>query len=197
MNIIPGYSIQVIPSDLGTLIALDRDRLEADVAAVIQEDETDFVRGFDFQCEVVEDTVVVNRGRVRTPAVATGSTYVTDTITQATLSGFLPEEEGDVYIDLLLNEDPILAPLQFFGTVTFVNEYGYSAGMSNKSRATVFATIAKGVMPPTTMDYTRVRLAEYSVSAEGNISLTQSHFGSITVQRPPQHNDFAINFDIV
>jgi hypothetical protein len=197
MSIIPGYAIQVIPSDLGTLIALDRDRLDADVAAVIQEDETDFVRGFDFQCEVVDGTVVVNGGRVRTPAVATGSTYVTDTIAQTTLTGFLPEEEGDIYIELLLNEDAVAATLEFFGVVTIVSDYNYSAGMSNKSRSTVFATISKGVMPPTTMDYTRIRLAEYSVDTEGSILLTQTHFGSITVQRPTQHNDFAIAFSIV
>lgn len=197
MNIIPGYAIQVIPSDFGTLIALDRDRLEADVVSAIQEDEVDFVRGFDFQCEVVDDTVVVNKGRVRTPAIAPGSTYITDTIAQTTLSGFLPEEEGAIYIELLLNEDAIAASLQFFGTVTFVNEYNYSAGMSNKSRATVFASIVKGAMPPTTMDYTRVRIAEYSVDAEGSILITQTHFGSITVQRPTQHNDFAIDFGIV
>lgn len=197
MSIIPGYAIQVIPSDLGTLIALDRDRLDADVAAAIQQEETDFVRGFDFQCEVVDGTVVVNKGRVRTPARVPGSTYVTDTIAQTTLTGFLPEEEGDIYIELLLNEDAVAAPLEFFGVVTIVSDYNYSAGMSNKSRSTVFAAISKGVMPPTTMDYTRVRLAEYSVSAEGTISLTQTHFGSITVQRPTQHNDFAIDFGIV
>lgn len=197
MRIIPGYAIQVIPSDLGTLIALDRDRLEADVAAVIQEDETNFVRGFDFQCEVVDDAVVVNKGRVRTPAIATGSTYVTDTIPQTTLSDFLPEEEGDIYIELLLNEDGIAASLEFFGVVTIVSDYNYSAGMSNKSRSTVAFEIKKGVMPPTTMDYTRIRLAEYSVDAEGSILLTQTHFGSVTVQRPTQHNDFAISFDPV
>lgn len=197
MSIIPGYAIQVIPSDLGTLIALDRDRLDADVAAVIQQEETDFVRGFDFQCEVVDETVAVNGGLVRTPSVAAGSTYVTDTIAQTTLTGFLPEEEGDIYIELLLNEDAIAALLEFFGVVTIVSDYNYSAGMSNKSRSTVAFEIKKGVIPPTTMDYTRIRLAEYSVSAEGTISLTQTHFGSITVQRPTQHNDFAIDFGIV
>lgn len=194
MAIIPGYAIQVIPSDLGTLIAVDRDRVEADVARAVSQDEVNFVRGFDFQCGVIDGAVVVNKGRVRTPAVAPGASYVTDTIPQTTLSGFLPEESGDIYIELMLSEDPIAATLQFFGTVTFVSEYNYSAGMANKSKATVAFSIAKGTIPPSDSAYTRVRLAEYSVDTEGSISLTQTHFGSITVQRPTQHNDFAIAF---
>jgi hypothetical protein len=55
----------------------------------------------------------------------------------------------------------------------------------------------KGVIPPNDAAYTRVRLAEYSVDTDGIITLTQTHFGSITVQRPTQHNDFAIDFGIV
>jgi hypothetical protein len=197
MAIIPGYAIQVIPSDLGTLIAVDRDRLEADVARAIPQDEVNFVQGFDFQCEVIDGVVVVNRGRIRTPERTPSASYVTDTIPQTTLSGFLPEESGDIYIELMLSEDPIAATLQFFGTVTFVSEYNYSAGMANKSKATVAFAIAKGIIPPSDSVYTRVRLAEYSVDTEGSISLTQTHFGSITVQRPTQHNDFAIDFGIV
>jgi hypothetical protein len=197
MNIIPGYAIQVIPSDLGTLIAVDRDRVEADVARAIQQEEVNFVQGFDFQCEAVDGAVVVNGGRVRTPAVSPDTTYITDTIPQTTLSGFLPEESGDIYIELMLSEDPIAATLQFFGTVTFVSEYNYAAGMSNKSKGTVAFSIMKGVIPPNDAAYTRVRLAEYSVDTDGIITLTQTHFGSITVQRPTQHNDFAISFDIV
>jgi hypothetical protein len=197
MAIIPGYAIQVIPSDLGTLIAVDRDRVEADVARVIQQDEVNFVQGFDFQCEVVDGEVVVTKGRIRTPAVAPDTTYITDTIPQTTLSGFLPEESGDIYIELMLSEDPIAATLQSFGTVTFVSEYNYAAGMANKSKATVAFSIAKGILPPNDAAYTRVRLAEYSVDADGIITLTQTHFGSITVQRPTQQSDFAISFDIV
>jgi hypothetical protein len=197
MAIISGYAIQVIPSDLGTLIALDQDRLESDIAEAIQEDETNFVQGFDFQCEVIDGTVSVAKGNIRTPAVAPRASYITDSILQTTLSGFLPEEAGDIYVELLLEEDPILASLQLFGTVTIVSDYNYSAGVSDKSRSTVFASIAKGVMPPSDSAYTRVRLAEYSVDSEGAISLTQVHLGSITVQRPTQSNDFAINFGIV
>jgi len=197
MNIIPGYAIQVIPSDLGTLIAVDRDRVEADVARAIQQDEVNFVQGFDFQCEVFDEAVIVSKGRVRTPAVAPDTTYITDTIPQTTLSGFLPEESGDIYIELMLSEDPIAATLQFFGTVTFVSEYNYAAGMSNKSKATVAFSIAKGILPPNDAAYTRVRLAEYSVDTDGIITLTQTHFGSITVQRPTQQSDFAIDFGIV
>jgi hypothetical protein len=197
MAIIPGYAIQVIPSDLGTLIAVDRDRVETDVVRAIPQDEVNFVQGFDFQCEVVDGEVIVNRGRVRTPAAAPGASYVTDTIPQTTLTGFVPEESGDIYIELSLAEDPIAATLQFFGTVTFVSEYNYSAGMANKSKATVAFSVAKGVIPPNDAAYTRVRLAEYSVDTEGSISLIQTHFGSITIQRPTQHNDFAIAFGIV
>lgn len=197
MAIIPGYAIQVIPSDLGTLIAVDRDRLEADVARAIPQDEVNFVRGFDFQCEVTDGIVVVNGGRVRTPARTPSASYVTDTIPQTTLSGFLPEESGDIYIELMLSEDPILATLQTFGTVTFVNEYNYAAGVADKSKATVAFSVVKGIMPPSDSAYTRIRLAEYSVDADGIITLTQTHFGSITVQRPTQHNGFAIDFGIV
>jgi hypothetical protein len=197
MAIIPGYAIQVIPSDLGTLIAVDRERVEADVARAIPQDEVNFVQGFDFQCEVIDGVVVVSRGRVRTPERTPSASYITDTIPQTTLSGFLPDESGDIYIELMLSEDPIAATLQFFGTATFVSEYNYSAGMANKSKSTVAFSIAKGTIPPSDSTYTRVRLAEYSVDADGIITLTQTHFGSITVQRPTQHNDFAIAFGIV
>jgi hypothetical protein len=197
MAIIPGYAIQVIPSDLGTLIAVDRDRLEVDVARSIPQDEVNFVQGFDFQCEVIDGVVVVNRGRIRTPERTPSASYATDTIPQTTLSGFLPEESGDIYIELMLSEDPIAATLQSFGTVTFVSEYNYAAGMANKSKATVAFSIAKGILPPNDAAHTRVRLAEYSVDTEGAISLTQTHFGSITIQRPTQQSDFAISFDIV
>jgi hypothetical protein len=197
MAIIPGYAIQVIPSDLGTLIAVDRDRVEADVARAIPQDEVNFVQGFDFQCEVIDETVIVNRGRVRSPFTTPDTFYVTDTIPQTTLSGFLPEESGDIYIILQLEDDPIFAGLQGFGQVTFTNEFNYSAGMSNKSKLTAAFSIMKGVIPPSDAAYTRVRLAEYSVDADGIITLTQTHFGSITVQRPTQQSDFAISFDSV
>jgi hypothetical protein len=197
MNIIPGYAIQVIPSDLGTLIALDRDRLEADVEQAISEDETDFAQGFDFRCEVIDDAVIVNGGDIRVPTTNPDAAYFGITILQTTLSGFLPEEEGDIYIEVALTEDPLSASLQTFGQVTFINEYNYSAGISNKSRFAFSASISKGIMPPSDTNYTRVRLAEYSVNDEGVISLTQTHLGSITVQRPTQHNDFAIAFGIV
>lgn len=197
MSIIPGYAIQVIPSDLGTLIALDRDRLDADVAAVIQQEETGFVRGFDFQCEVVDDEVVVNKGRVRSSSVAPSVSYNTNTVPLTVLTGFLPEEEGSIFIEVMLVEDFAAATLTGFGTVTFVNEYNYAAGMSNRPVFTFGASVSKGAMPPSERTRFCVRLAEYSVDSEGAITITQTHFGSITVPQPTQSNDFAIDFGIV
>jgi hypothetical protein len=191
MNIIQGYGIQVIPSDSGTLIAVDRDQIEAAVANEIQ-DETDYVQNIDFLCEVVDDTVVVATGSIRSPAPDVF--YRTDSIPQTTISGFAPEETGDIFIEISLTEDPTAAILTFFGTVTIGSEYNYSAGMSNKSRFLSAVTITKGIMPPSESGFMRVRLAEYSVDTEGSISVIQTHFGSITIQRPTQQNDFVIFF---
>lgn len=194
MSIIQGYGIKVIPSDSGTLIAVDRDQVESTVANEIQ-DETNYVQNIDFLCEVVDNTVVVAPGNIRSPAPDVF--YRTDSVPQTTISEFAPEETGDIFIEISLTEDPTVAILAFFGTVTIGSEYNYSAGIGNKSRFLSAVTVTKGTMPPSESDFMRVRLAEYSVDAEGSISVTQTHFGSITITRPTQQNDFAISFDPV
>ena len=200
MNVIPGYAIQVIPSDLGTLIALDRDRLETDVAEVIQEEETDFAKDFDFRCEVIDAAVLVNKGRVRVSTPGPNIAYATQTVLQTTLSGFLPDEEGDIFIEAEVIEDLTQPTVTdgAGGVVTFAgNPYNYAAQTGNNPKGLGFPVVTKGVMPPSTMNRIRIRLAEYSVDEDGVISLTQTHFGPITVLQPTQHSGFAIFFRIV
>lgn len=198
MNVIPGHAIQIIPSDLGTLIALDRDMIEAEVLTSIQEDQTDFSQGIDFKCEVSENSVVVNKGRVRIPSSSPDASYGDEVILETTLLGFIPNEEGDIFIESQVSEDPISAVTSAGGVATFgSNQYNYAAGLSEKSRFVFTSIVTKGVMPPSTMDYIRVRLAEYSVNEDGVISLTQTHLGPITVPRPVQNNDFTVSFRIV
>ena len=199
MSIISGHAIQVIPSDLGTLIALDRDTLEAAAAEIIQED-TDFVQGFDFQCEVIDNTVSVNKGRIRKPVLGATISYATETIFQTTLSEFLPEEEGDVFIEIetSLSGDQASVTNGAGGVATFDgNQYNYAAGIIDQRVLAGFSTIKKGVMPPSEMDFIRIRLAEYSVNENGVISLTQTHFGPVSVPQPTQNGGFAIFFRIV
>lgn len=198
MNILPGYAIKIIPSDFGTMIALDRDVIDSDVSIAIQEDQTDFLQGIDFRCDVFENSVIVNKGRVRIPSSSPDASYGDEVILETTLLGFIPNEEGDIFIESQVSEDPISAAPNAGGVATFgSNQYNYAAGLSEKSRFVFSSIVTKGVMPPSTMDYICVRLAEYSVDEDGVISLTQTHLGPITVPKPIQNNDFAIFFRIV
>ena len=179
---------------------MDRDRLETDVAEVIQEEETDFAKDFDFRCEVIDAAVLVNKGRVRVSTPGLNIAYATQTVLQTTLSGFLHDEEGDIFIEAEVIEDLTQPTVTdgAGGVVTFAgNPYNYAAQTGNNPKSLGFPVVTKGVMPPSTMNRIRIRLAEYSVDEDGVISLTQTHFGPITVLQPTQHSGFAIFFRIV